>query len=67
MLTDAAMIRYGASTIQSGSVTTSHECARFSGCHATVLGGGGGGGADFFFIRNLGLASTVHPQKYQEF
>ena len=33
---DASTIRYGASTIQDGSVTTSHKCARFSGSHMTV-------------------------------
>ena len=36
---DASTIRYGASTIQAEryrSVTTSHECAQLSGCHATV-------------------------------
>ena len=38
---DASAIRYGASTIQAGSATSSHECTRFSGCHATVLGGEG--------------------------
>ena len=33
---DASTIRYGASPIQAGSVTTSHECARFSSWHVTV-------------------------------
>ena len=50
---DASTIRYGASTIQAGSVTTSHECAPFSGCHGTVLLGGGwgvGGGVLSFFL-----------------
>ena len=43
---DAPTIRYSASTIQAGSATVASrpptlECARFSGCHAAVLGGGG--------------------------
>ena len=58
---DASTIQYGASTIQAGSVTTSHECARFSGCHATVWGGGGT--LIFSSYVGLGPASSVHPQK----
>ena len=65
---DASTIRYGASTIQAGSVTTSHESARFSGCHATVPGEGGGY-SHFFFIRRLGpsIYRSPPPPKKKEF
>ena len=45
-----------------GSVKTSHECARFSGCHVTVLGGGGRY-SQFFFIRRLRSSIYRSPPK----
>ena len=45
-----------------GSITTSHECARFSGSHVTVLGGGGRY-SQFFFIRRLRPSIYRSPQK----
>ena len=51
---NASTIRYGDSTIQANSATVD-GCARFSGCHATVLGGRGYSHTlIFFFIRRLG-------------